>query len=70
MPKVFEAPNGKKYTLNPDNQHVKHVIDALRQNDGYCPCRVEKSDDTKCPCVPYKQGLGCICALYVEADDE
>lgn len=25
------------------------------QNDGYCPCMVQKTPDTKCPCKDFRE---------------
>lgn len=56
-----------KTKLNPDYIHVAEVRAALKANDGYCPCRLEKTPDTKCPCKEFREqtepGL-CHCELY------
>ena len=40
---------------------------AVKNNDGYCPCMVEKTPDTKCMCKEFREqeesGL-CHCGLY------
>ena len=28
----------------------KIILDKLKENDGYCPCRIEQTPDTKCMC--------------------
>ena len=35
-------------------------------NDGYCPCQVEKNEDTKCPCKMFRESHECVCELYVD----
>jgi ferredoxin-thioredoxin reductase catalytic subunit len=56
--------------LNPDDEQVKAVRAALKENDGYCPCAVFKNDDTKCMCKDFseqiKRGIPgkCHCRLY------
>lgn len=40
---------------------------AVAANDGYCPCAVQHTPDTKCMCLEFRQlaesGL-CTCGLY------
>lgn len=58
-----------KTTLNPDRAHVQEIREALKANDNYCPCRLEKTPDTKCPCKEFREqtepGL-CHCQLYMK----
>lgn len=35
--------------VNPD---FKEAVDA---NDGYCPCLIDRSEDTKCPCKDFRE---------------
>ena len=37
-----------KIELNPDEKVVATVKEGLKQKGGYCPCRFEKTEDTKC----------------------
>lgn len=45
---------------------VKEIKEQLKQNDGYCPCRLQKTPDTKCMCKEFReQKIGiCHCGLY------
>ena len=49
---------------------------ALKENDGYCPCRVRKTDDTKCMCKEFRDQFvrgeegECHCGLYVIYDEK
>ena len=55
-----------KITYNIDKQLVDEILDKLDKNDGYCPCRLEKNNDTKCMCTEFKQqkeGI-CHCGLF------
>ena len=60
-----------KVKLNSDKELVKEVREALKQNDGYCPCAIFKNDDTKCMCKEFREQLEqgipgkCHCGLYV-----
>lgn len=43
------------------------IQQAIKDNDGYCVCAVEKTPDTKCMCKEFREqeesGL-CNCGLY------
>lgn len=56
-----------KIKLNEDKEIVEEIKKALKENDGYCPCRIEKTPDTKCMCKEFReqkeQGY-CHCGLY------
>ena len=36
--------------VNEDKEIVKTIKEGLKKNGGYCPCRFEKTEDTKCMC--------------------
>ena len=44
------------------------IREALKENDNYCPCRIEKTDDTKCMCKEFREQESgeCHCGLYVK----
>ena len=47
----------------PNTDNIKQ---AVKDNDGYCPCRISKTKDTKCMCKEFKEmneGT-CHCGLY------
>jgi len=54
-----------KYKLNPDTKVVEQVRQGLKATGGYCPCMVEKTPDTKCPCKTMRETGECHCGLYV-----
>nr|DAP45127.1 MAG TPA: ferredoxin-thioredoxin reductase [Caudoviricetes sp.]DAU08682.1 MAG TPA: ferredoxin-thioredoxin reductase [Caudoviricetes sp.] len=59
-----------KITYNQDKQIVDKILDALDKNNGYCPCKLEKNNDTKCMCKEFreqKEGY-CHCGLYIKED--
>lgn len=55
---------------NPNNKYAQKIKDRLKQNDGYCPCCIEKSPDTKCMCKEFREQIDrrepgeCHCGLY------
>ena len=60
---------------NPDKDYAKKVRDRLKDNGGYCPCRINKNEDTKCMCKEFRDQIEkgesgmCHCGLYIaEAD--
>lgn len=56
----------QKIFINPDEKYVKEIRQKLKENDGYCPCRLTKSEDTKCMCKEFKEQESgyCHCGLY------
>lgn len=60
-----------KIIQNPDPEYVKDVRDRLKENQGYCPCVLVKTDDTKCMCKEFREmesGM-CHCGLYIKVKD-
>lgn len=53
-----------------EDAEVRQMIEeGLRQNDGYCPCRVDKTPDTKCMCKEFREQDSegtCHCGLFVK----
>lgn len=60
-----------KIVLNPDAAVVKEIRDGLKRTGGYCPCRVVKSEDTKCMCKEFREQTEegeCHCGLYIKTN--
>ena len=56
-----------KIIKNPDVELYNEVTQAVKDNDGYCPCMLEKSIDTKCPCKMFREqdiAGDCHCGKY------
>ena len=60
-----------KITYNPDAEIVKTVQDGLKRTGGYCPCMLQRSEDTKCICKDFRDKIKdpgfegfCHCLLY------
>lgn len=56
--------------LNPDRETVSDIRKQLKDNNGYCPCALVKTPDTKCRCKEFRdqiergeKGL-CHCGLW------
>ena len=63
-----------KVILNPDEEVVKTIKEGLKAKDGYCPCRMERSEDTKCICKEFTEQIldpdfegFCHCMLYYKS---
>lgn len=57
--------------LNPDRAVVQMVKDGLQKTGGYCPCRLERTEENKCICQEFKAQIAdpdfegyCHCMLY------
>ena len=37
----------KKITLNPDAEIVRGIREGLKRTGGYCPCRIERTEDNR-----------------------
>ncbi len=66
-----------KILLNPNEEIVKTVKEGLKARGGYCPCRREMTEDTKCMCREFREQLAdpqyegfCHCMLYYKQLDE
>lgn len=43
-----------KIIPNPDPEQFNLISQKVVDNDGYCPCLLEKNDDTKCMCKDFR----------------
>ena len=52
--------------VSEDKELVERIRQRLKENDGYCPCRLKKTGDTKCICKEFleQQSGECHCGLY------
>ena len=46
-----------KITENPDKKIVKMIREGLEKTGGYCPCRREKTPETKCMCKEFRDQM-------------
>mgnify|MGYP003318729162 CR=1 FL=1 len=56
--------SNKRLILTKDQNKAEKIIKAIYKNDGYCPCRLTKSEDTKCPCKEMMEKQDCHCGLF------
>ncbi len=57
-----------KVKANDNKELVNEIRTKLKENNGYCPCSLIKSEDTKCMCKEFReQDIGeCHCGLYIK----
>lgn len=55
-----------RITRNPNKDFVEQMLKALKENSNYCPCKIEKTKDTKCMCKEFREQKNgwCHCGLY------
>ena len=62
--------------LNDNKEIVNEIREGLKHTGGSCPCRVERSDETKCICREFKEQIAdpdfegyCHCMLYYKSKE-
>ena len=62
--------------LNEDAELVARIKEGLKMKGGYCPCRLEKSEENKCICREFREQMAdpdfegyCHCMLYYKSKD-
>ena len=57
--------------LNEDKEMVAAIKEGLKRTGGYCPCRLERSEENKCICKEFRDQIAdpdfkgyCHCLLY------
>lgn len=65
-----------KIRLNENEEIVKSVKEGLEKTGGYCPCHLERTEDTKCMCKEFRDQIKdpnftgyCHCLLYYKEND-
>lgn len=63
-------------TLNKDPDMVRTIREGLKKNDGYCPCRVQKTEENRCMCQEFRSQIAnpefegyCHCMLYYKSKE-
>lgn len=64
----------KKFKINKEEPElVSEILNQIKTNGGYCPCKILHNEDTKCMCKEFKEILKkeedfkydtCSCGLY------
>lgn len=59
-----------KVKINSDKNLVDTIRKKIKDNGGYCPCSLIKSEETKCMCKAFREQIDrgeageCHCGLY------
>ena len=60
-----------KIRLNENAEIVETIKEGLKRTGGYCPCRIERTEEFKCMCKEFKEQIKdpnfegyCHCLLY------
>ncbi len=60
-----------KIKFNENEEIVKTIKEGLVRTGGYCPCKLERTDENKCMCEEFKSQINdpdfegyCHCLLY------
>ncbi len=60
-----------KVRFNDNEEIVRTIKEGLQQTGGYCPCRMERTEETKCICSEFRAQMAdpdfegyCHCMLY------
>jgi len=63
--------------FNSDKEIVKTIKEGLKKTGGYCPCRFEKTEDTRCMCKEFREQIKdpnfegyCHCMLYYKSKED
>lgn len=60
-----------KIRFNENKEVVESVKEGLKRTGGYCPCRLERTEENKCMCLEFRRQIAdpdyegyCHCFLY------
>ena len=60
-----------KVRFNSDETIVSAVNEGLKRSGGYCPCKLQRTEENKCMCKEFKEQIAdpdfegyCHCMLY------
>lgn len=66
-----------KIRFNEDENIVKNIKEGLKRTGGYCPCKLEKTEENKCMCEEFRNQIKdpnfegyCHCMLYYKSLEE
>ena len=63
-----------KVRLNENQEIVNAIKEGLEKTGGYCPCRIERTEENKCMCQEFRDQIDdpeyegyCHCMLYYKS---
>jgi ferredoxin-thioredoxin reductase catalytic subunit len=57
------------FKLTDDKDLLETLREGLDKKDGHCPCKLEQSRDTICPCGEFIEAGECHCGLFVKVKE-
>jgi len=60
-----------KIKPNPDTEFYNKITQAVKNNDGYCPCMLQKTENTKCMCKAFREQKTegfCHCKRFIKTE--
>ncbi len=57
-----------EFKLNENKDHVMNIRKGLEKKNGHCPCQLEVSPKTICPCLEFVETGHCHCKLYIKVE--
>lgn len=61
-----------KIIQNSNKEEASYIKEKIKENNGYCPCQLEKNENTKCICKNFlnqEEDGWCHCGLYYKEMD-
>ena len=63
-----------KIRFNEDETIVNNIKEGLKRTGGYCPCKLQRTEENKCMCEEFKSQIKdpnfegyCHCMLYYKS---
>ena len=60
-----------KIRFNEDEKVVARIREGLLKKEGYCPCRLQRTEENRCMCLEFREQIAdpefagyCHCRLY------
>ena len=60
-----------KIIPNPNKEKYDEITQAVKDNNNYCPCELQRTPATKCPCKTFREQNTegeCHCGRYIKVD--
>ena len=74
LKKIYQR--GNMVRLNENKEIVDAIKEGLKARGGYCPCRVQMTEENKCVCKEFREQIAdpnfegyCHCGLYYKSKD-
>ena len=62
-----------KIVETPDKTLAQAIRAKLKETNGYCPCRLSRTPDTKCMCKEFREQTvegACHCGLFIKVNNK